>query len=41
MGEKLNKAAQALADDTSFIYYGEVSEKNIDEINALLIRKTI
>jgi RimJ/RimL family protein N-acetyltransferase len=41
MGEKLNKAAQALADDTSLIYYGEVSEKNIDEINALLIRKTI
>lgn len=41
MGEKLNKAAQALADDTSLIYYGEVSEKNIDEINGLLIRKTI
>lgn len=41
LGEKLNKAAQALADDTSLIYYGEVSEKNIDEINALLIRKTI
>ena len=41
MGEKLNKAAQALADDTSLIYYGEVSGKNIDEINGLLIRKTI
>jgi RimJ/RimL family protein N-acetyltransferase len=41
MGEKLNKAAQALADDTSLIYYGEVSGKNIEEINALLIRKTI
>jgi len=41
IGEKLNKAAQALADDSSLIYYGDVSEKNIDEINNLLIYKAI
>jgi hypothetical protein len=42
MGEKLNKAAQALADmDNNLIYYGDASEKNIEEINALLIGKTV
>ena len=42
MGEKLNKAAQALADmDNNLIYVGEASEKNIEEINALLVGKTI
>jgi hypothetical protein len=42
MGEKLNKAAQALADmDNNLIYYGDDSEKNIEEINALLVGKTI
>ena len=39
-GKKLNtKTDEAFLND--LIYYGEVSGKNIDEINGLLIRKTI
>ena len=42
MSEKLNKAAEALSEtDGSLNYWGNVSDENIDEINRLLIHKTL
>lgn len=42
LGKKINRAAEALSDSNSeMFFYGDVCDENIDEINKLLINKTI